>query len=82
MKQAVLDTVKTRLGEGRAVAGRSLSSSQQRELERFGGKVNRFGVNFAVCADGKLVLLCEAGRFKSDEGQLIEMGRQAFKSGG
>jgi len=68
MKQALLDTV-----------GRSLGSSQQHELERFGGKVNKFGVNFAVCnAKGELVLLCEAGRFESVREQLIELGRQAL----
>lgn len=92
MKEAVLDTVKTHLGEDRV--GRSLSSSQRRELERFGEKVNKFGVNFAVCAvrglampdgrhpvdnaKGELVLLCKAGRFESVEEQLIEFGRQAL----
>jgi len=78
MKEAVLDTVKTHPGEGRAVTGRRLSSSQQRELERFGGKVNRFGVNFAVYADGELVLLCEAGRFESVKEQLIKLSWQAL----
>ena len=42
---------------------KNLSSSQLRELEKFGVKVNKFGVNFAVCnADGELVLLCDGGR--------------------
>ncbi len=90
MKQALLDTVRTRLGEGRAVAGSSLSSSQQCELERFGGRINKFGVNFAVCAvrypvdntEGELVLLCEAGRFESVEKQLIEIGQQALNQEG
>jgi len=68
MKQALLDTVE-----------RNLSSSQQHELERFGGRINKFGVNFAVCnTNGELLLLCEAGRFKSVRKQLIELGQQAL----
>jgi putative nucleotidyltransferase with HDIG domain len=94
MKEAVLNTVKTRFGRGQAANGRYLDSSQQRELERFGGKINKFGVNFAVYAvrypplgvagsavddaKGELVLLCEAGRFESVREHLIEFGRQAL----
>ncbi len=64
----MLDTIKS-----------NLSSSQQRELDRFGGRINKFGVNFALCnANGDLVLLCEAGRFKSVTEQLKETGQQAF----
>jgi len=52
---------------------KSLSSSQLRRLERFGGRINKFGVNFAVCnADGELVLLCEDGKFKSDKKLIID----------
>ncbi len=68
MNGAMLDTVK-----------RSLSPSQRRELERFGGRINKFGVNFAVSsADGEILLSCEGGRFKSAKQQLIEMGRQVL----
>ncbi|MHC4456491.1 MAG: HD-GYP domain-containing protein [Planctomycetota bacterium] len=46
---------------------KTLTSSQLRDLERFGRKVNRFGVNFAVCtADGRLILLCDDGNCKFD----------------
>jgi len=58
---------------------KSLSSSQLLELEKFGARINRFGVNFAVCnAEGELVLLCKGGRFESCEEQLGEWGRQAL----
>ena len=64
----MLDTVRKRL-----------STSQLNELERFGTKVNKFGVNFAVCnVEGELVLLCETDRFKSDSKQLIELSHQAL----
>ncbi|HUS72286.1 MAG TPA: HD domain-containing phosphohydrolase [Sedimentisphaerales bacterium] len=49
------------------------TSSQLRELEGFGGRINKFGVNFAVCdADGELVLLCDGGKFKSDKRLIID----------
>ncbi len=72
MKQALIDKV-----------GKDLSFQQQRELERFGSRINKFGVNFAVCnANSELVLLCEAGRFESVREQLIEMGLQALNQEG
>ncbi len=50
---------------------RDLSRLQLRELKRFGSKVNKFGVNFAVCdADSEVILLCDGGKFKSDQEQL------------
>lgn len=56
---------------------KNLSLSQLRELKRFGGRVNKFGVNFAVCnTAGEPVLLCEGGRFKSSRKQLIECSSQ------
>ena len=59
----------------------SLGSSQLEQLEKFGRRVNRFGVNFAVCgSDGKLVLLCEGGRFKSDEKLIIDNCLSAVKT--
>ena len=68
MQNTKLDTIR-----------KSLSSPQLRKLERFGGKVNKFGVNFAVCnADGELVLLCERGKFKSGRKHLIDASRRAL----
>ena len=59
---------------------RDLSSLQLRELKRFGGKVNKLGVNFAVCnADSEVILLCDGGKFKSDQEQLIKLSRQVLK---
>ena len=58
---------------------RDLSSLQLRELKRFGGKVNKLGVNFAVCnADSGVILLCDGGKFKSDQEQLIKLSRQVL----
>jgi len=52
---------------------KGLSTSQVRELEKFGQRVNKFGVNFAVCnADGELVVLCDGGRFKSEKKSMID----------
>ena len=62
---------------------KSLGPSQLRELEKFGGRINKFGVNFAVCdAEGELVLLCDGGRFKSSREQLIKLSRRALKQNG
>ena len=50
-----------------------LSALQLSELEAIGNRINRFGVNFAVCdANGEIVLLCEAGKFRSSKMQLAE----------
>jgi HD-GYP domain-containing protein (c-di-GMP phosphodiesterase class II) len=50
-----------------------LSGSQLHLLENFGDRINRFGANFAVCTDkGEFVLLCDGGKFKSDEGLIID----------
>jgi len=58
---------------------KSLVSSRLHELEEYGGRINRFGVNFAVCdADGRCVLLCEGSRFKSSREQITKFGRQAL----
>jgi hypothetical protein len=57
-----------------------LSSSQLQKLEDFGARVNKFGVNFAVCnSDGEVVLLCEADIFSSDCGRLAEYSRMALE---
>jgi HD-GYP domain-containing protein (c-di-GMP phosphodiesterase class II) len=58
---------------------RDLSSLQLRELKRFGDKVNKLGVNFAVCdADSEVILLCDGGRFKSDQKQLIKLSQRVL----
>ncbi len=58
-------------------SSKSLNSSQLSDLEKFSIRVNKFGVNFAVCSiDGKVVLLREADKFKSSARQLIEAGFQ------
>ncbi|MHC4084044.1 MAG: HD-GYP domain-containing protein [Planctomycetota bacterium] len=50
-----------------------LTSSQLSELESFGAKINKLGVNFAVCnADGELALLCDGAKFKSDKKLIID----------
>ncbi|MFA5251084.1 MAG: HD-GYP domain-containing protein [Phycisphaerae bacterium] len=59
---------------------KDLSSLQLRGLKSFGGKMNKLGVNFAVCnADSKVILQCDGGKFKSDPEQLIKLSRQALK---
>ncbi|MCJ7729984.1 MAG: HD domain-containing protein [Sedimentisphaerales bacterium] len=59
-------------------AEENLSCAQLVQLKKFGSRVNKLGANFAFCkADGELVLLCEAGKFKSDTGALMESGRNA-----
>ncbi|MCJ7776777.1 MAG: hypothetical protein MUP16_00445, partial [Sedimentisphaerales bacterium] len=58
---------------------RGLNYSQRRHLESFGKRINKFGVNFAVCdADDKVILLCESDGFKSSHEQLIEYSRQTL----
>jgi hypothetical protein len=57
----------------------SLNRTQLLQMEKFGGRVNKLGANFAFCnANGELVLLCEADRFKSDAAALIESGKHAI----
>ncbi len=54
--------------------------SQLHQLESFGAKINKFGLNFAVCnADGELVLMCDGGKFKSDESLIIETCSSIFE---
>jgi len=61
----------------------NLAASQLYQLEEFGGRIKKFGVNFAVFdASGELVLLCEGERFKSSKEQLTEWARQALDQSG
>jgi HD-GYP domain-containing protein (c-di-GMP phosphodiesterase class II) len=56
---------------------KSLDQWRLRELQRFGERTKKFGVNFAVCdADAELVQICEAGRFASDPQELAGVARQ------
>jgi len=60
--------------------GKNLSSSQLRELKKFGSRVNKLGVNFAVCdVNSELVLLCESDNFRSDRELLVKSSREALK---
>lgn len=54
----------------------SLAPARQRELEKFGERIARFGVNFAVVTvDGRVPVQVNAGRFESDPEQLTQAGR-------
>ncbi|MEN6578127.1 MAG: HD-GYP domain-containing protein [Phycisphaerales bacterium] len=54
----------------------SLAPARRRELEKFGERIARFGVNFAVVTtDGRVSVLVGAGRFESDPEQLAQAGR-------
>lgn len=54
----------------------SLAPARCRELEKFGERIARFGVNFAVVTtDGRVSVLVSAGRFESDPEQLAQAGR-------
>jgi len=53
-----------------------LQAPQRRELEKFGERITRFGVNFAVVTvDGQVLVLSNAGAFQSDAQQFIEAAR-------
>jgi HD-GYP domain-containing protein (c-di-GMP phosphodiesterase class II) len=59
-----------------------LNAGQRRELEQLGQRLARFGVNFAtVTADGRVVVLSQAGAFASDPQQLIEAARETCIKG-
>ncbi|MHC4571238.1 MAG: HD domain-containing phosphohydrolase [Planctomycetota bacterium] len=60
--------------------GKNLISSQKRELKKFGGRINKLGVNFAVCdVNNEPILLCESDNFRSDREQLIKSSREALR---
>ena len=62
---------------------KNLSPSQLLDLEKFGERISRFSVNFAVCdAEGEIVLLREGGGFKSRQEQLVQWTRQALEQSG
>ncbi len=54
----------------------ALAPARRRELEKFGERIARFGVNFAVVtADGQIAVLVNAGLFESHPDQLREVGQ-------
>jgi len=58
---------------------RELTCLQRRELERFGERMGRFGVNFAALdASGQIAVLLSAGHFESDAQQLVDAGREVL----
>ena len=58
------------------IAAPALDASQRRDLEKFGERLARFGVNFAVVStEGSLVVRVNGGRFESDGDRLLEAGR-------
>jgi len=58
------------------IAAPALAASQRRDLEKFGERLARFGVNFAVvAADGPIAVRVNGGRFESDPDRLLEAAR-------
>jgi len=68
-----MQNTKHEIGSSSRKTNGRLTNSQLHELEGFGGRINKVGVNFAVCdADGELALLCDCGKFKSDKKSIID----------
>ncbi len=62
-----------------STARKNIGSSRLDELEGFGKRANKLGVNFAVCdAEGELALMCQGGRFESRTEQLAQWSRQVL----
>lgn len=62
---------------------KKLSLSQVRALTGQGDRINKFGVNFAVCdTNGDVVLLTSGGVFESDAAQLAGLSRQVLEDNG
>ena len=58
---------------------KSINSTELRELEKFGNRLSKYGVNFAFYkTDDELALLYESDKFKSDSEQLKKYGRQVL----
>ena len=61
-------------------AAKVLNPAQQKQLEKFGRRINRLGANFAVCSEeGDLLVLCEEGGFKSSRKHLAELAHQVLE---
>ena len=75
-----MDTAEKTLVTSHRAADSRLTGPQLRQLNKFGERVNKFGVNFAVLGvDGELVLLSEGGKFSSDRQQLVSAGRATLE---
>lgn len=58
-----------------------LTCVQRRDLERFAARIGHFGVNTAVVdADGRIVVLHNAGRFTSDTQTVVEAARTVCRA--
>jgi HD-GYP domain-containing protein (c-di-GMP phosphodiesterase class II) len=58
---------------------KKINPSELRELEKFGSRMNKYGVNFAFYnTDDELALLYESDKYKSDPEQLKRYGRQVI----
>jgi len=60
-----------------------LTSAQRRELEAFGERAGRFGVNFAVVdSSGRIEILLSAGSFESDPQVIVDAGEHVLRTSG
>ena len=58
-----------------------LTSAQRRELEAFGERAGRFGVNFAVVdSSGRIEILLSAGSFESDPQVIVDAGEHVLRT--
>jgi len=58
-----------------------LTSAQRRELEAFGERAGRFGVNFAVVdASGQIEILLSAAPFESDPQEIVDAAEHVLRT--
>jgi len=63
------------------LTSRPLTYMQRRELERFGDRITRFGVNFAVVdATGQVAVVVQGDAFDSDPAAFSEAGQSVLDS--
>ncbi len=61
------------------ISTKNIEQSQLHELQKFGSRIKRYGVNFAVSdTQGNLVVFCENGNFNSSREQLAKLGMQVL----
>ncbi len=61
------------------LTSRPLNYMQRRELERFGHRIARFGVNYAVVdAEAQVVVVANGGAFDSDPTAYVEAGQSVL----
>ena len=64
-----------------AISIKRIDPLQLHELQKFGSRINRYGVNFAVSdTTGNLVVFCERNSFRSNKKQLEELGIKILSS--